>query len=368
MAITLKTDNRSLLTGAKYSYLNANYASGVTTLVLVSGTGFAANDYILLGEFGQETAEIVKISNVSTNTLTVGATSFAHAESTKVTILKYNQVRFYHTADTTFSAGSPVTAYMPVQADSRYTIAYDTTNTTGYGWSLFYNATTAKATQNSNAIPYAGFGQNSVKKLLDAFWSQLNSKETNLITVDDAFYWLNEGYSIAKSELNLVNNNYSTAERYSLTTTSGLQEYSFPTNASKIMAVYDSDEYEQEVEYIEQSQIDEYESNEGNRVKYYIRGDYIGFTPTPDSAATYYVRYQTKASTLTSYYDDVELPDNNYFCIIDFMLYRASQKLGKNDIRVRKSSFDEGLERLKLTSFKRHGEEDSFGIKDNSNV
>ncbi|MBU0847465.1 hypothetical protein KKH23_09805, partial [Patescibacteria group bacterium] len=59
---------------------------------------------------------------------------------------------------------------------------------------------------------------------------------------------------------------------------------------------------------------------------------------------------------------------NNYFCIIDFMLYRASQKLGKNDIRVRKSSFDEGLERLKLTSFKRHGEEDSFGIKDNSNV
>ena len=77
-----------------------------------------------------------------------------------------------------------------IQADDFYTKAYDTTNTTGFGWFIFYNSTTAKATQNSNAIPYAGFENNSVKKILDSFFSQLNNKELKLISNDDAFIWL----------------------------------------------------------------------------------------------------------------------------------------------------------------------------------
>ncbi len=48
--------------------------------------------------------EIVQVSVVTaaTHTLTVGTTKFSHPESTRVTVLPYNQVKFYHTTTATY--------------------------------------------------------------------------------------------------------------------------------------------------------------------------------------------------------------------------------------------------------------------------
>jgi hypothetical protein len=144
----LKADNRQLLKNAKYSFALDNYLSGVSSIQVDNSVGFEANMYVLLGNFGSETAEIIKINTVTTATNTLSFTTtakFAHAESTKVTVIPYNQVRFYHTATATFSASSHVTDYIDIQADSFFTIGEDTTNTTGFGWFVFYNSTTTTA-------------------------------------------------------------------------------------------------------------------------------------------------------------------------------------------------------------------------------
>jgi len=371
---TLSADNRPLTKNAKFSYLSTNYLSGVSSLVLVNSNGFADSDYILLGEFGSETSEIVQITSVTTATHTIGLTSstkFAHSESTKVCILKYNQVRFYHTDTATFSSnpvneltGSPVN----IQADSRYTILYDTTNTTGFGWFVFYNSTTLTASQSSNAIPYAGFDENSVRNIIDNFYSLLNNKEIKLISTTDTLRWLNEAYAIAINELNLSNSDFTVTAATDVSVVSGTQEYAFASNFSKLISVYDqtNDIYLNKVDSSLVDNIDDIAN--ASDLSYYIRHSsgtfYIGFTPVPTDSATIKVRYKTKSTKVTSLYDSIYLPDNNYYCLVDYMLYRASAKLGREDGENNRLQFLEGIKRMKLTSFKQDSALDNWSIND----
>lgn len=372
MAITLKADNRSLLVNSLYSYLSTNYLSGVTSLTIKNSAGFAANDYILLGEFGTESAEVVQVSNVSaTHVLTVGATKFSHSESTRVTIIPYNQVRFYHTTTATdatpTSSGNAIDDFNDINADSYYSTIKDTTNTTGFGWFIFYNETTTKASTVSNAIPYAGFTENSVKKVLDRFFSALNNKESSLISNEEAFSWLNEAYSIAVNELNLVNDEYYVAEAYDLTTTSGTTEYDVPTNFSKILSVYDLDNNVY-VDHISARNIDTNDEYSSNTTRYYTRGAKIGFSPTPSDTVNYHVRYLTTKTALTSYYDTIDFPNTNYYFLNDYMMFRASIKLQRADGESFYGLFNDAVARMKVNSIKQNANLDSWSVSSTSNV
>ena len=369
--ITLRADNRVLTTGAKYSYLADNYLSGVTSLSVISGSGLATNDYVLIGEWGSETSEIKQIT-VSGNTLTVSATSFAHPESTKITVIKYNQVKFYHTTSTTFSTGTQVGSTTDVQADDNFTKVYDSTYTTGYGWFVFYNETTTATSTNSNAIPYAGFEENSVKKIFDNFYSLLNNKEVKLITNSDAFSWLNEAYAIACNELNLVNPDYFVAAKDEIATVSGTQEYSLESNISEIISVYDAD-HDINIDPVDIGDVAlsdyKYANITSGNTRYYLRGAAtIGFSPVPTSVVNMEVRYKTKATKLDSLYDSVDLPNNNYYFLVDYMMFRAAPKLNRADGQFYYELFRAGTDRMKITSHKRDGEKESIGILDEANI
>src|ERR1035437_5994145 len=98
--ITLRADNRKLLQGAKYSFLVDNYGWGVQTFGVTNVADFVANDFILLGNFGSENTEILQINSIDPNLHTLTVFSFLklpHSESTKVTIIPYDKVRFFHT-------------------------------------------------------------------------------------------------------------------------------------------------------------------------------------------------------------------------------------------------------------------------------
>ena len=372
--ITITADNRALTRNAKYSYLTSNNLSGVSSLAISNSVGFSANDYVLLGEFGAEQSEIVTVSSVNTSTHTLNissATKFAHSQDTRATIMKYNQVKFYHTTTATFNSNpANLLETADIQADSRFTITYDTTNTTGFGWFVFYNSTTSTATQSSNAIPYAGFSENSVRNIIDNFYSLLNNKETKLISNTDAYRWMNEAYAMAVNELNLVNQTYNTGST-SVSTTSGTQEYELSSTFSKIISVYDEED-EKYIENIDLHEHDTYDETSSNKLKYYIVSSsgtpYIGFSPVPSDTRTITVRYKTKSSTLDSPYDNIDLPDNNHYCLIDYMLYRAAPKLGRPGAENYYKMFIDGLKRLKVTGHKQDANLDSFTVDRISNI
>lgn len=369
MSVTLVADNRNLTEGQKYSYLDDNYQSGVSILELANSAGFGTNDYILIGEFGSETAEILKVQAVtaSINTIsTVTSTKFAHSESTKVNIIPYNKVKFYHTATATFDTSTLLTT-VDIQADDDYTRYIDNARSTGFGWFVWTNTATGAETGESNAIPYANFSRSHVKRILDGFDSVLNSTDSQLVSFDDKMEWLNEAYAWARNELNLSNPEYAVSDEYDISVTSGTKEYALPSDFSDLVSVYDGND-DVDVGFIPIHEVPDYDSVSGNQPKFYLRGSYIGFSPTPDEATTYTIRYKAKAAELTSYYDTIDLPDNHEPILKDYMWFRAGQKLHWPGASSFLNMFNLGLNRMKVTSAKRHGYPESWDIADNANV
>jgi len=465
--ITIRADNLILTKNSPYSYLNTNYIAGVTDMVVVNWIDFKPDDYVLIGEWGSENTEIVQVSSIkgSTNTITLKvASKFSHAESTKVTIIRYNMVLFYHTTTTTFSTGTHVrqksylgndttqfditnpagttfrytwdgtgtnpliadfavignSVYISAQnfnasnngtfvitgkgtnyfevtnasgviesnktigtgsvaiksdrlaiaSDSQFTDIFDDTYTTGYGWYLFYNSTTDTVTQQSNYIPYSGFEEDSTKSVLDRFFDILSNSEQKLITTDMAYSWMNEGYSKIYNALGLVNKEYNSPSSVTITTTSGTAEYlisTYMTDFADIISVYCGTE-DNEVGNISLDKIDGWNSETDNTVKYFIRGNYIGFSPVPAAATAYTIRYATKSATVSSYIDELNLPDGSFYCVTDWMLFRASMKASSIDGAMHKNLFDEAVKVMQLVSHKRDANLDSWGIANNANV
>lgn len=374
MAVTLKADNRALVSNARYSYLSTNYSSAVATISVLNGSIFSADQYVLIGNFGSSSAEILKIRSVSGNDLTFKDESDvqtntvqAHPESTRIYALPYNQVKFYYTATSTFDTLTTL-ATSNVSASEYFTAYTDGAHASGYGWFVFYNQESSAVSTNSNAIPYSGFSGATVKKTLDNFFSLLNNKELKLISMEDAMSWLNEGYSIARNELNLVNTEYNTSDEQTLAVTPGVAEYALPVDFSNLVYIRQTTSDAVGLDPISFAEVPKFLLYGSPKARYYLRGLYLGFVPTPAEATTYKYRYQTKVTDLDGYDDIIDLPDNGHYAVKDFMLYRAYQKLTNPNSSVYYKVFRDWLDRIKMSSVTRDKSTDSWGIADIANV
>lgn len=136
---------------------SANEAAGQTILSVVNVEGFAADNYVILGEPGTEKAELRKVASVdaANNTITVSsAIAIAHSERDPVIRTPYNQVKIYFcaTEDGTYAqiaAGSP----LAMEVNQYYTYLVDAAGTalTWYKFS-WYNSTSAAESALSSAF------------------------------------------------------------------------------------------------------------------------------------------------------------------------------------------------------------------------
>ena len=509
--ITIRADNRGLLDmNEGFSYLSNNYNSDVGSLVVTNIARFKADDPVLIGQFGSETAEIAYIStiNTATNTLTLeNNTKFAHPESTRVSVLRYSMVEFLWgdgpdydalgspatsqdipslmgdstteweiTYDggndrTTYAwtgngtdprvtdyfdfpipsagsltqvgwinspnfndnnnvtalAGAPIyevgeedgstgecyfvlggrtagtnetattgtgyikleTQFVNVAADQFYTIFKDNVLTTGFGYFRWWNPREHIGTVVKSPVPYLGFPANSAKSIIDDFFSTLNSKELKLITRDDAFRWLSEGYSVALNELNLVNKEYGGLTPFAITTVAGQTEYALPANTSRIMRVWNIDA-DIAIPYIEYSSIKLLQQSNTSNLFYDIRGVkdletpdaslptrqgsddaaemWLGLSAEPSSVFNFQVQYLPKAVPIRKNYDALFLPNNNFYCLKDFMMFRASPKLGRGDGTSYYGLFNDEINKMKMNAIKQDNKPDSWGISPTANV
>jgi hypothetical protein len=84
------------LSSFQKTYLSGDEASGQTTLSVLKGSDFSANNYVIIGIPGTEQAEIRKISSVSATTIVISAaTSYDHNQGTIITFIPFNQFELY---------------------------------------------------------------------------------------------------------------------------------------------------------------------------------------------------------------------------------------------------------------------------------
>lgn len=166
----LKAYNRALTQDREKTYLTSSIAAASTDLVVaaVDTNSWADNDYLIIGEIGSPTAEVMQVNGaVSDGTaLTVdrsgaaGGTRFAHSSGEPIYRLDYNRVEFNrNTADTT--TGVSVLTTVEIQPDDEFTRYEDTANTTGYGFVRFNNETSGAFSAYSDGVNYEAAGEGS---------------------------------------------------------------------------------------------------------------------------------------------------------------------------------------------------------------
>jgi len=379
--ITLECDNRKLVNAAKYTFLTTNYPSGISTINVLNATdpSFAAGAYMLMGQFGSESTEIRKIQSINQSTgeiILSSATNFAHPESSRITIIPYNQVRFFWTNTTTFSVSNPLTGFVNVQASDWFTSFGDESHASGYGWYAFYNDVTNLYSQPSNYIPYTGFDRDTVEDVLNDFFSLLNNRELKIISRRDALSWLNEGYSTIRNKLNVTNVEFTASESLTLTVIPGVIEYELPADFDHLTSLVGGLDQTNigaggnfgkfNVEFIP---LREAYSYIGSTTRYYIRGKYLGFLPTPTQSITYQYMYLKKSPRLSDNSDQIVLPNNGSYAIKDWMMYRAKLKgEDPSGAIIYQKSFKDNLDQMIIASVKRDANLDTWGIERSSNV
>lgn len=361
----IKADLRFLLVDQEVSYLSDKYYIGDTVLVVDNINNLAVNDFVLLGTLGSEYAEIKKISSISSNTITLTAgLTFDHSQDTTVSQIAYDKINFYRSATVTGVLTLLNVSPQTITPDNIYNSYNDTANTTGFGWFRFYNSVTAESSSLSNAVPYAGWADNSVKLMLDSFYTQIGNRQRKLISDGDAIRWLSEAYTIALNKLNIVNREYSVPTPQTISIISGTAEYALPDLFSKVRTVTNADGDEIfEIPYEQSPMYANTTTPPGGslEVKYYLRGSYLGITPTPSANDTYYLYYSTTAPVISSYIDYLTLPSANHYFLLDWMLFRATPLIG-GDPKLHLTMFEKGLENLIISSHKRGGGNDSWEI------
>ncbi|MFA5037884.1 MAG: hypothetical protein WC479_12005 [Candidatus Izemoplasmatales bacterium] len=366
---TQKISNRTLLQNCKYSNLSTNFSSAISAITVINSNGFSSLDYILLGEFGSETAEICQIGTVvsATNTLNLASpTKYAHPADTKVSLIRYSMAKFWWNS-TKSTVGAVLLATIDLQADSLNTQYGDTAHSSGFGYTEFWNPTSFGFSTPSNFIPYAGPTSSTVSDILDDFYSQLNDNERKSISTKDALRWCSNGYLQIMNAMNLVNKDYYVTAEYPLVFAAGTATVSMPTDLFRMVSITDADG--NEIDPIDISLVRENNANGSqSSPMYYIRDGIIGISPIPTSDVTFYLYYKKTAPRITSISDEIDVPSNNPFILTEFLLLKAAGKITRLNAQLQQKVWTDALNSLKVTAYKQNGEQESFEIDPYANI
>jgi hypothetical protein len=193
--------------------------------------------------------------------------------------------------------------------------------------------------------------------------------ELKLVTVSDKFSWLNEALAQLKNKLNLSNVEYTVSTPQTLSILSGTAEYQLPDDFSDIVSIIDDQASGTadggDIPYLSIAKVPSYT---GDTVCYYLRNRYIGFVPTPTESATYYYRYRAKATRVTGLSDYIDLPDNAFYSLKDWMLYRSGLKFNNPNANIYLQSFINSVNLYIQASVKRDANLDTWGIESSANA
>jgi hypothetical protein len=179
-------NNTILNEDKKYTYLTVDFTSG-TSLVAQNISGFGTGQVVLLGEIGQEEAEILQ---TSTATAPSGSTiylqtapTYAHSVDTKLYIIDWNQFELTHAATAT-GVKTTLTYGTVLQPDLKETIYKDTSKSSGYYFIRFVDTVGSAYSDYSDPIPYAGYPANTVWSIKNRALNKVDAKIDDKITND----------------------------------------------------------------------------------------------------------------------------------------------------------------------------------------
>jgi len=142
--------------GSQKTFLTADCAAAASSSTVENYSGFAADEYVVFGEPGQEQSEIVLLTSVTAST-TLGHTTgpvFAHNVETPIYEIGFNQIEIYWSATKTGTFA--LLATIGINVDQKQTIYYDAAATTARWYKVRF-----KDVKDTLYSPYSAVTQGS---------------------------------------------------------------------------------------------------------------------------------------------------------------------------------------------------------------
>ena len=194
MPKTVYVDNSVLVKDKKFTFLSGDVLAGATSVGVQSTLGFhslttSSGQVILIGELGQEKAEVIRTSattapgGTGVTLLSGEVLRFDHPQDTKVYIIDWNRFEVRWSASATGTLSTLMTYPEFLQPDQLESIYRDTTQSAGFYFARFNNQIDSTNSDNSDPIPFGGYNDNTVHALKQRALEQLNEKlDPELIT------------------------------------------------------------------------------------------------------------------------------------------------------------------------------------------
>ncbi len=152
--------------------LSQDVSVGWTTLNVSSTTGFwtiswaSTYYYLIIGSYGSEKTEIVLASAKTDSTFTVSACKFSHSASDPVSVIPYNQVKFYGRTVSWGSNTHLITKWIDV-TNQETTYEYSGSDYS-YFIASFFREDTSEESGASDEITIGTFTPYSAKRIIEA--------------------------------------------------------------------------------------------------------------------------------------------------------------------------------------------------------
>lgn len=186
------------LTDYPKTFLSADEAAAQTTLSVIDTGSFASTGFILLGNVGEQEAEIVAYSATTSSTITSSATTYAHVRGTEVHFMPYNQVVILDDTDSAF--GSPTTTTISLLPNLRETYKnYPSGTSADYYKARFKNSTGTTYSSYSDSVVATGYDDNSVFSIKKRALDSVGHKIGDMDWLTDE--WLNQALWEGRREL-----------------------------------------------------------------------------------------------------------------------------------------------------------------------
>lgn len=198
----LRIDNFDLFIDAQQSFLFSDIANGVSSFSVQNPYGFAVNQILYIGIFGNEGSEFIKTHAAtapSGQTIALASnTLYSHNASDQVAIVPFDQVEISYSATLTGAKSILTTQNIDVASETIYN---DTTQTNGYYFARFKNSITNAYSSYSDPASVAGYAMNSARYIIGSARAEINKPVSEIMSDEFGFMQINKAQMETLREL-----------------------------------------------------------------------------------------------------------------------------------------------------------------------
>ncbi|MCB0362667.1 MAG: hypothetical protein KDD35_08090 [Bdellovibrionales bacterium] len=316
------------------SFLTVKAASGQADLTVKNVTGFSANDFVVIGKQKEDLTEIRRISSISGKVITLSSNlSNTHASNSTVTIIKYDQVKFYKASsiDGTYTAQST----KDLAIDEEHTLYDDTSAlSTDYYKIKYYNSYLDELSVFSDPIGTSGFKRYSLIRIQDQLYRKMGDKKEQYFERDEITDWANE----VKDDMvnQIIDSNEKYFNNYENLSVDSEGEASLNADFrkfQKVFVLYDGTNGKRGKKFELEDINDWTQVFNQTFPGYYFRAYKIGVRPKGTVGTTLIqVHFEDQPDDLENDSDELSKPLRFYMHVfMDGLMAKASEKSGKTN-------------------------------------